>query len=218
MLKNTCAFMLLGLMGMNSFAAHIDDVATERSPWLLRARAIVVAPCASSSTISLIDGNASVDTDIVIPEIDISYFFTDHIAAELILGVSRHDVKAKNTIVGTVNLGEVSVLPPTLTAQYHFLPDKIFDPYIGAGINYSHFFRENPGALATKTSFSNSVGAALQVGLDINLTENWQINLDAKKIYMRTKVKAVVPNVGTASTHVDIDPMIYGLGIGYFLS
>ena len=30
--------------------------------------------------------------------------------------------------------------PPTVSLQYHFLPDAKFQPYAGFGVNYTHFF------------------------------------------------------------------------------
>ena len=35
------------------------------------------------------------------------------------------------------------MLPPTLTAQYHFNPHGAVRPYLGAGVNYSIFSKED---------------------------------------------------------------------------
>jgi outer membrane protein len=85
--------------------------------------------------------------DNLIPELDISYYFTKNIAAELILATgSKHDVSIKGDALATVGnqqLGSVDALPPTLTAQWHFNADQTFDPYIGAGINYTIMLDRN---------------------------------------------------------------------------
>ncbi|MBN8930529.1 MAG: OmpW family protein, partial [Rhizobium pusense] len=39
-------------------------------------------------------------------------------------------------------LASTWVLPPTLTAQYHFNPKGAVRPYVGAGINYTIFWNE----------------------------------------------------------------------------
>lgn len=69
----------------------------------------------------------------IVPEVDVTYFFTNHIAAELIAATAKHEVDA-----GALNLGEAWILPPTLTLQYHFTPDKKFSPYIGLWFELLH--------------------------------------------------------------------------------
>ncbi len=47
----------------------------------------------------------------------------------------------------TVPRSPTKHLPPTLTAQYHFdLANKKVHPFVGAGINYTHFFDEDIGS------------------------------------------------------------------------
>jgi len=104
------------------------------------------------------------------------------------------------------------VLPPTLTLQYHFNPEGQFRPYAGAGINYTRFygFKDDSGlGLSIK---KNSFGPALQVGMDMPLTKDVFLNLDMKKIWIKTKVDSSVAggNVGT----LDINPLVTSVGIG----
>ncbi|MBI2791278.1 MAG: OmpW family protein [Gammaproteobacteria bacterium] len=188
--------------------AEVED------PFALRVRWLIVSPDVDSSPISTIGGTASVDTNIT-PEIDISYFFTDNIAVELISAITRHRARANGTIAGNVNLGEVSLLPPTLTLQWHFLPRCFVNPYIGAGINYTYFFGVNPGPLATHIEYENSFGGVLQAGINFNFRPQWHINLDVKKVYIDTDatVQLVAPPV--LKTSIDINPLIVGVGIGY---
>ena len=163
-----------------------------------------------------------------IPEIDFSYYITKNIAAELILATgTRHDVnihKATNTAaVPNQNLGSVNLLPPTLTIQWHFMPDQMFDPYLGAGVNYTLFMDNHlnirqgavPGA-KIKTDRS-SFGLALQAGFDVNLKDGWLINADLKKVWIDTDVKLRNPlagNVWTKIDDLDIDPWVIGIGVG----
>jgi hypothetical protein len=78
--------------------------------FLVRGRALVVAPDESSS-IEPIGGRVSISTTTV-PEFDVSYFFTNNIAAELIAAVTPHNISAKDTSLGGVNAGKVWLLPP----------------------------------------------------------------------------------------------------------
>ncbi len=187
-------------------------VGNGKSPWLIRARLLGVVPDDDSSDITVIGGKAEVDNSIT-GDLDFTYFFTDNIAAELTLTISPHDVEAVNTAVGNVDLGDVSLLPPTLTVQYHFLPESRFRPYVGAGLNYTIFFNEDAGA-ARDVHYDNAVGYALQAGIDIGIDDHWAINLDVKKLWLNTDVS--VQALGTVvKTDVDIDPWLFGLGIAY---
>lgn len=184
------------------------------NPWLFRLRGIVVVPSVSSSTINVIGGNVTDISTAVVPEFDISYFFTPHIAAELILGTTRHTVKATGTAVGNPDLGSVFLLPPTLTAQYHFLPNAIINPYLGVGLNYTYFYNVKNGPGLSGKSYTNSFGPAFQAGVDIALNKHWSINLDVKKILIRTTATLNAAGVPLTSD-VKIDPFVYGIGVGY---
>ena len=185
---------------------------TDQSPWLIRARLLSVVPDDESSTITTIGGKAAVD-DAITADVDFSYFFTDNVAAELTLTVSPHDVEAKNTSAGKLDLGDVKLLPPTLTLQYHFIPDGKIRPYVGAGVNYTIFFDEEAGD-AVGIDYDDAFGLALQAGVDIAIDEHWALNFDVKKIWLETDVS--VDALGTTvKADVDIDPWLFGVGLGY---
>jgi outer membrane protein len=212
----SCAKVLL-IMVVSVFLITIVSSLTAmadegKSPWLVRARLLGVAPDDSSSSITVIGGHAEVD-DSITADLDFTYFFTDHLATELILGASKNNVSAVNTAVGDLDLGHVYLLPPTLTAQYHFTPDSWFRPYVGAGVNYTVFFNADPG-VANDIQYDNGFGFALQAGFDIGLNENWALNFDVKKLWLSTDV--TVHALGTTvQSNVDIDPWIIGVGIAY---
>ncbi len=194
--------------------AFADDAT---NPWLLRIRGIDVVPSASSSTITGLGGRVNQISSDIVPEFDISYFFNKNISSELILGTTKHDVKANNTTIGQVDLGSVRLLPPTLTVQYHFMPDAVFNPYVGVGINYTHFYDVNSGRTANAINYSDSFGPALQVGTDVNINKNWMFNIDIKKLIIQTNTSVDVGS-STYTTNVKINPMVYGVGIGYRFS
>lgn len=158
-------YVVLGLVAtfVSSASAFAVDADNE-SKWMVRGRALGVVPSEDSS-ISPIGGRAEVDNSIV-PELDVTYFFTPNIAAELIAAITPHDVKAKGTALGDVDVGDSWLLPPTLTLQYHFTQFDGFKPYVGAGLNYTVFFDEDPGTL-NSVKYDNSFGGALQAGVDV---------------------------------------------------
>ena len=164
-----------------------------------------------------------------IPEIDFSYYITKNIAAELILALgTRHDVSVTPGSALAKNLGSVNLLPPTLTAQWHFNPDQTFDPYVGAGFSYVRAMDNNLQAeagLPIRIS-RNSWGPAIQAGFDYNLENKWLINFDVKKIWFDTKVEldgTAVAGGGSPLLNkagwqkidqLDIDPWVISVGFG----
>ncbi|RVU36534.1 OmpW family protein [Hwanghaeella grinnelliae] len=212
LLKIAVGSALVAATLMSSAAMAEGFKTKEAGDILIRARGIGVVPDESSS-ISVIGGEAEASNEYV-PELDISYFITDNIALELIAATTDHDVNVKGSALGAdVDLADVSLLPPTLTVQYHFLPKNRFSPYLGAGLNYTFFYDEKAaGGAVSSVDFENGIGYALQAGLDIAIDGNWSANLDVKKVFLNTDVKV---NGGAINADVDLDPWIFGVGIGY---
>jgi len=202
MKKTLSAAALCALCCLHASSAHAGF---DPHNWQLRLRAIDVSPQESSS--GTIPGEATADSAIM-PELDISYFFNDNISLELILATTKHDIGWQP---GGLDLGDAWVLPPTLTAQYHFMADNQFSPYVGAGINYTLFYNVDPGAF-NSVEYTNGFGYALQLGLDYKLDQHWMLNADVKKIFMDTDVSV---NNGAVRADVDLDPWVFGLGVGY---
>ncbi|NIZ00545.1 OmpW/AlkL family protein [Thalassospira lucentensis] len=194
--------------------AQADEVASfktkQAGDFLIRGRAIGVVPNEDSSTNDIGTGEAKVDNDYV-PELDFSYFVTDNIAFELIAATTKHDVKWQNP---DVDLGSVNLLPPTLTLQYHFMPDQRFSPYVGAGINYTMFYNEKSGA-ANSIKYDDGFGYAFQAGFDYAISGPWSLNFDVKKVFLDTDVTADLGGASPAKVDVDLDPWIFGVGVGY---
>jgi outer membrane protein len=187
------------------FASAEEARAEGDSPWLVRVRGIYVSPDESAS-VTGIAGSVEASNELV-PELDISYFFTENIAAELILATTNHDMSA----TAGVDLGDVWILPPTLLLQYHFTPNDQFSPYVGAGVNYTIFYGEDSGAVAS-IDYENGFGFALQAGMDYDLGDQWVFNVDVKKLWLNTDVSI---NGGAITADVDLDPWIFGVGFGY---
>ena len=221
MRKIVFALMAMSLMTVNFVNAQDNETKEESKSnefkrWQVRLRAVGVAPD-ESAKIGIIGGDVQI-SDAFIPELDFTYFFTEHFAAELILGTAKHDVKAINTIAGDIDLGSAWLLPPTLTAQYHFYTSdkKIFKPYIGAGVNYTLFYNVKSGAVAD-VKYDNALGYAAQVGFDLMLDDTFFINVDAKRLFLSTDVTVdatnLVPGL-VVPAEVDIDPWLFGIGVG----
>ena len=114
---------------------------------------------------------------------------------------------------GTGDVGETDLLPPTLSAQYHFNPNGRVRPYIGAGLNYTMFSGERTwGALqGAKLELDPSFGPVAQFGLDVDVIPGWFINVDARWFDIDTGAKLNGADLGT----IEIDPYAFGLSIGH---
>ncbi len=221
-------------------AALLPSLANaEAGDWVVRLRATHVNPQESSRLGETTDNayggspfpaaalygsssaNLKVDSN-TIPELDISYYFTKNLAAELILALgTKHDVSISpgNGAVAK-NLGEVNLLPPTLTLQWHFNPDQMIDPYVGAGVSYVRAMDNGLTARAAGVGDfpirvdRNNWGAALQAGLDVNLDDRWLVNFDVKKIFVDTDVKLNLGSGYRKIDNLDIDPWVISVGFG----
>ncbi|MBP6774221.1 MAG: OmpW family protein [Gemmatimonadaceae bacterium] len=179
-------------------------------PWMVRVRALSLTPANKSDAIPSLNVAADKITvsDKIFPEIDIAYFFTKNFAAELVLTYpQQHDVELNGSKIGTFKH-----LPPTLLAQYHFLPAGVIRPYVGVGANLTLISDvdirvANVGALDLESS---SVGAAAQIGADIKLMPGKFLNIDVKKVMIGSDVTLGSTKVSA----VKVDPILVSIGLG----
>lgn len=162
--------------------------------------------------ISVIGGDVEI-SDEVVPSLQLEYFLNDNVSVELLCCMARHDVKAVDTALGEVDLGEISHFPPTLTAKYRWITMGAFEPYVGAGVNYTTFFDEDEGAV-TSIEYDDSFGAALQAGFDYRLDDHWALNLDVRRVWINTDV-TIMAGATRIDADVDINPWVVTTAIGY---
>jgi outer membrane protein len=201
-MKTAILAVLAVSISMTSVAAS-----AQTSPWQVRARAVHIDPADKSEPLAGIGASDRIGvSDKTIPEIDISYFFTPNFAAELVLTYpQKHDVYLDGKTIGTFKH-----LPPSLLAQYHFMPGATVSPYIGAGINWTTF-SSNKILNGQGSLEHDSWGLALQAGVDYKLSQNWSLNFDVKKLQLRSDVLVG----GVKASKVKVDPVLIGVGVGY---
>ena len=209
----------LAVAGALSTSAYADGF----SPLEVRVGAVWVNTAGGSDAIPALGlpSDKIVVQSKVIPELDISYFFTKNIAAEVVLTYPQHMNVAINA--GSVgHIGYVDALPPDFMAQYHFLPDGRFDPYVGAGLNFTWLTNvqlktgSSPAAAAVVQSLSlntskTSVGPALQLGMDYKIDKNWVANVDFKYEWMGFDLTSG----GTKVSTLHVDPTLLRVAVGY---
>jgi outer membrane protein len=184
------------------------QVAAQESPWMVRAR-VVHLDMANKDSVAGGALNLNVDNK-TIPELDISYFLNKNVAAELILTVPQK----QHVYSGSTDLGTFKHLPPTLLAQYHFTNFTGYKPYVGAGVNLTFINKESITTNGTnKVTLSNdSIGMALQAGVDVPLTKQLSLNFDVKKVQLKTRV--YIDGVEQTG-NLKLNPVLVGVGVGY---
>lgn len=202
--------ILLSTVGLAVFLIA-TPAGAEQGDFLVRARGIAILPSTDANVVPL-GGTVDID-DSYVPEVNVSYFLTNNIAFELIAATARHDVmwKATDGSGATIDLGSVRLLPPTLTAQYHFTQFGDFKPYVGAGVNFTFFLDEHEPA-GFDVIYDNRFAPAVQFGFDYFLTERTFVNADVKKIFLETDATV---NSGGVTADVDINPWVIGFGVGF---
>lgn len=198
---------------------------------IVRAGAISVDPHESSGDIwvgalntDVAGTQATLDSDTQLG-LNFAYMLNSHVGLELLAATPfSHEVGVKGMPGGFAGLngklGELKQLPPTLSLVYYPLESaSAFQPYVGAGINYTWFFDTQLSSEAESKGFSgldmqDSWGLSAQLGMDYLLTDNIMLNAQVRYIDIDT----------TGTTHilgdkvkvdVEVDPFVYMVGLGY---
>jgi outer membrane protein len=184
---------------------------TSDNPWMVRVRAVdLLWQNGQTNTLSTLNVKAE---NQIIPEFDISYFFTKNIAAELVLTYPQQvNITAGS---GNNNVGKITALPPSLLLQYHFTDLGAFKPYVGAGVNYTIFGnRQNFPALGNSVTVDqSSLGVVAQIGADYMFDKNWGLNFDLKYATISTNVNSVAG--GTNLGKLTLNPWMPAVGVTY---
>ena len=191
-----CAAALLGAAAVNTASAM------DQGDWLVRFGVSNVDPKSNNHELVSVDSATSAT-------INFSYMMTNHWAVEVLAAYPfEHDIY----LVDGPEVGSTKHLPPTVSLQYHFIPDSKFQPYIGAGVNYTTFFSEKLyGPLeGAKLSLDDSWGLAGEIGADFILNDTWFLNVSARFIDINTDAKVNGELIG----EVNIDPWVYGVHAG----
>jgi len=106
-------------------------------------------------------------------------------------------------------LGSLELLPIDLLLQLHLPTGGSVHPYAGAGVNLTVAW-EKSGVLDS-LDMPGSVGPALQVGTDVDLSSYALLNVDLRWNTLR----AELDNAGTRFTRLKIDPVSLGIGVGF---
>lgn len=174
-----------------------------------------------------------------------TYMLSANLGIEVLAATPfKHEISLESHVAGNIlsKAAETKHLPPTISLQwYPMASSSEVQPYLGVGLNYTVFFEEDmsgafdcatnalnaPGCADTNLELEDSLGLALQAGIDWQLTENIAFNAAVWWIDIDTEAKITSPGADTASSpvpfvwdtqtkfDVDIDPWVYMVGIAY---
>lgn len=212
----TASVLALALAAPFAQAHQAGDV-------IVRAGAITVDPHEDSGNVkaggaTLAGTGATLDSDTQLG-LNFAYMVTDKLGVELLAASPfTHTVGTKG--LGGLKLGELKHLPPTLSLVYYPM-DKgsAFQPYVGAGINYTWFFDDKLSSEAESAGFrgldmKDSWGLAAQLGIDYMLTDNIMLNGQIRYIDIDT-TGTTYAGPAKVEVDVDVDPFVYMVGLGY---
>lgn len=139
------------------------------------------------------------------PQLGVVRQITPHLGAELVVSYPQdHDLRLRGQKIGTFKLS-----PVTLLVNYGFLPDSAINPYVGVGVNYSHFSSFN--LPDTVHMDKHSTGLTVHVGVDYRVTRHWSVSAGWRRVKLGNDIEAG----GTKLTHLSIDPDLLSVGVGY---
>ncbi|MEC8086774.1 MAG: OmpW family outer membrane protein [Pseudomonadota bacterium] len=177
---------------------------------IIRLRALAI-DTNTDGTSAEMGGKVKTGNDLI-PELDITYFFTDQFSVETMLGVAKYNVQLDDSALGNMDIGTVKKLPTALAFQFHPAMSGKVRPYVGAGVSYTMFFDERVGRSITDVEYRDELGFIFQAGLNYYLDNRFSINLDVKKYIIETDMK--MNNRTINARNVSIDPLMVGVGIG----
>lgn len=227
--------LAVALVGVNAAAQ-----AYEQGDWILRVGATTVDPDTNSDDINLPGGlvaKAEVDSDTQLGIIPV-YMLTESLAIEVLAATPfQHNIEAQGqgSISGTnLDAGSTDQLPPTVSVQWYPRGGQSgWQPYLGAGLNYTTFFDTKTdgqlvGLLGDLTggavndadlNLDDSWGLAVQAGVDVPIDEHWAFNAGVWYIDIDTTAEVTAKADGATAAKVkfdvQIDPWVYNIGIAY---
>ena len=189
-----------------------DWQVARKGDWIVTGRITDVSSSADDSifTSGGVDTGLNVDVgNSTMPTLGFTYFLTDNISVEAILGATQHEIRAQGGATD-VAVHETWVLPPVVTLQYRPAPEARVSPYVGAGINYMLFF-DGKDQNGFTVDLEDGFGYALQAGADVAITGPWTLNVDVKKVWFDTTATI---NGGALTSDVNLDPLVVSVGFG----
>ena len=176
-------------------------LAQSQGDWAVGVGVGNINPKSDNGTLAGLDVDVDDDTR---PIFTIEYFVYDNIGIELLASTPfKHDISLDGE-----ELADTTLLPPTLSLNYHFPTQSRWKPYVGAGVNYTIFWDEDIDGGAD-LDLDNSWGFAVQAGLDYQINNSGAVRFNVRYIDLDTDAELDGSDIGKAK----IDPVV--LSVSY---
>ena len=221
---------LSSVVALNLALVAGTALAYEPGDIVLRAGLAHVDPDSSSSAILLNGSPAPATADRVSVDSNTqlgltgTYMFMPNFAVEVLAATPfSHTVTVDGGALDGADVADVKHLPPTVSVQYFpMASDSPIQPYVGLGLNYTLFFDEelDSGFESTLGSggsikLDDSIGLAFQAGVDYAITDELVLNASLWMVDIDTEADIKMDNGTTLTTDVEIDPLVFMLGVGF---
>ena len=204
-----------------ALVASVSFTTVSADDWFVRFGAVNVSPNSDSGAVlpdALGSNSLDVEADTQFG-FNVTYMIDDTWGIE-VLGASifKHDIRGEGSLDGA-DIGVTEHLPPTISAVYNFKSGDV-RYHVGAGINYTKFFSDYPGADAQALGVSDldldaSVGLSLKAGFDVPIADDWFFTANMYYIMIETEADIIAGNTTITTVDVDINPFVFMIGLGY---
>jgi outer membrane protein len=143
--------------------------------------------------------------------------FSQPWSAEVVLGIPpKHKAYGSGVLAPFGQVGSFRQVAPTAFLNYHLGPFGRFEPFVGAGINYTRFTKVRStasGDLAnggpTRFELSDSWGPAVHVGTTVAIDKGWSVLASVSYLRGRSDVTATA-QLADGSTSVGSTKVKFG--------
>ena len=229
----TCfSLALLALAGSAPLAALADDTTVTAGPNTLRVGAYFVQYHLDATDFSGPFTPSGLNADV--KNLTTLYFaylrdLTPNWTLELTAGLPpiSHTIGKGPATVGSlpysgVDLATARWFSPTLLAEYNFLaPTSAFRPYLGGGVNYTHFFARNAtgsgeAVLGGPTSvyLSDSLGLVGTIGATYRLDRHFSFDASYSRAQVNSHLNTNTLGI-SRSSEVRFNPGSVVVAVGY---
>jgi outer membrane protein len=198
-------------------------MAYEAGDFIARVGPAGVFPTGESDDLDAVTGGQVEADDAWSLGLSFSYMFTDKIGVG-VLGAwpFEHDIQPKGNlkaVTGSGDVGETKHLPPTVTLQWHIPTGTSFNPYLGAGINYTYFFDEDTkgtlGDTGADLDIDDSWGWAAEAGVDYLFPNDWLVSAQVWYISIEPDADVTGGTLGlNEDLEVEINPWVFMASFG----
>lgn len=150
----------------------------------------------------------------------VNIFFGSHFSTAFDAVQVRPDATVRSRAVGGGSFATTGSRMTTLSGvlQWHFAPDGVVDPYVGAGAAYVVFDKTNVfGSTLRQINFKDDAGLAVNAGVSFRLSRMLALTADGKYVPLKSSATAVyLPEAGIVAPpalNVKINPVIFSGGL-----